>query len=235
MKTLWKSIIICFVCIAMVCSLSSPVSAKDNTITYTYNDKVYTITTSDNGNNVTTVNVKSDDGTSTVILDKKTNVAKITEVNAQGTIVLNKTVNLVATATKQLTVVSPAAATLIASGSEWMWLHSYYVYQLSPTYYSWFLYTANGYKNRQETSSNTGDLTGFKDDVNSAAINEAIAESLVGTGVLAAIVGALNMETVTIGLIIGLLVLLGATIAAAAYIFSAWVYCKDANYHYARV
>ena len=34
---------------------------------------------------------------------------------------------------------------------------------------------------------------------------------------------------------IGLLVALGAGIAAAAYIYSGWVDCKDANYHYARV
>jgi hypothetical protein len=140
MKNLWKSIVIFVVCLAMVWSSSSPVLAKGNTNTYTYNGTVYTITTSDNGNNVTTVNVKSDDGTSIVIFDKKTNLAKIKEVNANGTIVLNKTVSLVVAVPKQLTAISPAATVLIASGSEAAWGHAYYVYKLSSTVYKWSIY-----------------------------------------------------------------------------------------------
>jgi hypothetical protein len=222
----------------MVWSSSSPVLAQGITNTYTYNGTVYTITNSDNGNNVTTVNVKSVDGTSTVILDKKTNLAKITEVNAQGTIILNKTVSLVVTAPKQLTVVSPAASTLIAYGSEGMWHHAYAVYKSStkPTYYIWDLYRQYDGRSIREKSSNTADLTGYKDDVNDAAKNETTAAAAVGVGVLSAIAGALAAAgTVTLSLIVGLLILLGAGVTAAAVIYSAWVDCKDADYHYARL
>lgn len=237
MKNLWKSITIVVVCLAMVWSSSSPVLAKSNTVTYVINGKAYTVTTSDNGNSVTTVNVKSVDGTSTVILDKKTNLAKITEVNAKGTIILNKTVKLVVTAPKQLTSVSAATSTLIAYGSEGMWHHAYAVYKSStkPVYYSWNLYRQYDGRSIREKSSNTADLTGYKDDVNSAAKNETIAAAAVGAGVLSAIAGALAAAgTVTLSLIVGLLIALGAGITAAAVIYSAWVDCKDADYHYAR-
>ena len=239
MKALWKSIMVFAVCAAMVWSSSNPALAKGDILTYTYEGKVYTITTSDNGNNVTTVTVKSDEGTtSTVVLDKKTNVVQLKEANAAGAIVLDQTVSVVAT--KEPTQILPVGIESLnggTNGSEWMFHHYYWTYTLPPPYtWGWGLSIPGGAKSVKETAGNSGELIAFKNDVDSADRNEATAVAMVGAGVVAAIAGALSaVPTATMGLIIGLLVALGAGITAAGSIYSAWVDCKDADFHFARI
>ena len=241
MNKLWKGIVIMIACAAMVISSSSPVFAQDPPESYTIDGKVYIITASTDGESVTIVNVKSVDGTSTVVLDRNTNVIRITEVNAAGSLVINETITMVdAAAELPKTDAIANSSTLVASGSETMWKHFYSVTKMgSPAYYNWVVCksTLTGTcKTRKETSGNTADLTGFKDDINSAAKNEVIARAMVGAGVLTAIAGAIAaLSTVSLSIIIGLLIAFGAGVGAAAYIYSAWVDVKDANYHYGRV
>ena len=87
-----------------------------------------------------------------------------------------------------------------------------------------------------ETTINTGDLPGFKDDINSAAKNEVIARKIIGAGILTSIAAAVAaLSTASFSIIIGSLIVFGAGVGAAAYIYSAWVDVKDANYHFGRV
>ena len=101
--------------------------------------KVYAITTSMDGNNVMIVNVKSVNGTNTVVLDRNTNIAWITEVNAAGIMVINETIKT-ADPVPGLHKMDAMAnsSTLIASGSETMWKYSYSVTKTGPpAYYNW--------------------------------------------------------------------------------------------------
>jgi hypothetical protein len=238
MNKSWKSIIIIFACVAMIFSSVDKVHAQTVPLTYTYDGKVYNITQSTDKNNVTTVNVTSVDGTSTVVLDKKTNVAIIKEVNAVGKVILDKTVTVAATASTVSTTgagVNVTPLTIIASGSEGWWGHSYYVSTFRP--FNWHeCISSSTCKYVDENSGNTTDLTGFKDAVDDASVNEAITYTMLAAGVIAAVVGAITAAgTASLSMIIGFLVALGAGVGAAAYFFAAEMACKDADFHYARV
>jgi hypothetical protein len=196
--------------------------------------KYMVLTTMDNNGN-TIVNVKGDGENSTVTFNKKTTNLTI---KSTGKTKINKELKVNELTkpeidTPTVSAVSASSSTLIKSAFTPHWNYKYAIYKRS-TGSKWWRITADGRtKDVNETSKNSGDLGGFKDAIDGCKSNWAIATGMMGTTSAAAVAGIIGgLETLGIATVIAIVVGVGASAAAAGYVFAAWLCANDADYHY---
>ena len=216
--------------------MAIPVSASSTT-TYSYNDVDYSITLYSRGN-TDTVTVKSVEGTSIVKINKKTNELEMVEKDENGkqkqAIKINLNENdILGEYNEGSQITTQATFPIISSGNDILCGHDYTVYDRTSNY-SWWLHSHGVLKVKIQDSSNVSTLQSFRNSVNSCASNVVAAIAAAGVSVVSAIIAIiLALPTAGIGTVIALLVSLGAALAAAPFIFNAYLNSKDADYYFA--
>jgi hypothetical protein len=211
-------------CVALfVSALPGTASAASTTRFVTVNGKTYSVAILQDDARTRTIQVKGYGEDSTVSFDKVARSLSAT-TSMWG-------VRVASTSRVKLST----SYTAIGSNADVWWNHKYNVYK-SGSLYKWYTQKSKtAYKNTTETSGNSGNLEGFRSSLNTCRTNQLSAIASIGAAAAAGIAGALAAAgTVTLSLIIGLLIALGASVGAAIYFLNAWQNIKDCDYHYAR-
>ncbi|MBK1809485.1 geobacillin-26 family protein [Clostridium sp. YIM B02505] len=191
---------------------------KDSKVVQSEDSKAITLTTYDKKNN--TINVKQTDKLTkkVTLTDKKVDENKIkSSANKLNQLKSNS--------------ISAASTYLVNSEFSILWDDAY-------LYYSdkrWAIWnSSNSYYSTYETSSNSSDLLGFKNSVDSQVGYELAAIASVGTAACATVVGVLTAPT-GVGAIVGVLVAIGAAISAGVTLWNAYKQRDNADFYWSRV